>query len=224
MVFGYNVTRRTTCQSWSWVCRRLRQAHLVQHLRHLYLRKVQVQHQVQHHLKVRVQMSRHAATRRLTQPKIQNPIKMETMSMYGATRHIQKYVIGCKNLGKSRGASSLNEPSLEPLRQMVSGKHSVYTHFPKERNFEICLRTKITRASRRRRIGGVVPLAENFGDLITADHKIRSENCESRNNHRYAVVVHDLATQWIQAYPCQTKNFTGNSEKLAKVLGADQEA
>ena len=25
----------------------------------------------------------------------------------------------------------------------------------------------------------------NFGDLITADHKVLSEGCESRNNHRY---------------------------------------
>ena len=51
----------------------------------------------------------------------------------------------------------------------------------------------------RTRIGRVVLSAENFGDLITADHKIVSEGCESRNNHRYAVVVQDLATQWIQA-------------------------
>ena len=44
-----------------------------------------------------------------------------------------------------------------------------------------------------------------FGDLITADHKVLSDNCESRNNHRYAVVVQDLATQWILAYPCKQK-------------------
>ena len=37
--------------------------------------------------------------------------------------------------------------------------------------------------------------AEIFGDLIAADHKVLSEGCESRNNHRYAVVVQDLATQ-----------------------------
>ena len=61
-----------------------------------------------------------------------------------------------------------------------------------------------------------------FGDLITADHKVLSDNCESRNNHRYAVVVQDLATQWIQAYPCKNKNFSRNTEKLAKVLGADR--
>ena len=49
---------------------------------------------------------------------------------------------------------------------------------------------------------GAVPGADNFGDLITADHKVLSDNCESRNNHRYAVVVQEIATQWIQAYPC----------------------
>ena len=65
---------------------------------------------------------------------------------------------------------------------------------PKDRNCEICKRTKITRAPCRRRIGGAVPRAENVGDMITADHKVLGENCESRNNHRYAVVVQDLAT------------------------------
>ena len=72
-----------------------------------------------------------------------------------------------------------------------SGKQSVHTHFPKDPNCDICLKTKITRTSCRRRAG----------DLITADHKILSEGIESRNipNHRYAVVVQDLATQWLQS-------------------------
>ena len=104
-------------------------------------------------------------------------------------------------------ASSSHEVSLEPISKRSDdlGKHSVYTHFPKDRNCEICQRTKITRAPCRRRNGGAVPRAENFGDLITADHKVLSDNCESRNNHRYAIVVQDLATQWIQAYPCKIK-------------------
>ena len=85
------------------------------------------------------------------------------------------------------------------------GKHSIYAHFPKDPNCDICLKTKITRTSCRRRTGAVVPRAENFGDLIKADHKVLSENCESLNNHRYAVVVQDMATQWIQAYPCKKK-------------------
>ena len=40
------------------------------------------------------------------------------------------------------------------------------------------------------------------GDLTTVEHKILNEGRESRNNHRYAVVVQVLATQW---NPCQIK-------------------
>ena len=121
-------------------------------------------------------------------------------------------------------ASSSHEVSLEPTtkRREDLGKHSVYTHFQKDRNCEICKRTKITRAPCRRRNGEAVPRAANFGDLITADHKVLSDNCESRNNHRYAVVVQDLATQWIQAYPCKNKTSKRNPEKLAKVPGPER--
>ena len=122
-------------------------------------------------------------------------------------------------------ASSSHEVSLEltTKRREDLGKHSVYTHFTKDRNCEICTRTKITRAPCRRRNGEAVPRAANFGDLITADHKVLSDNCESRNNHRYAVVVQGLATQWIPAYPCKKQNFTRNPEKLAKVPGIREE-
>ena len=90
-------------------------------------------------------------------------------------------------------ASSSHEASLEPTfkRREDVGKHSVYTHFPKDRNCEICKRTKITRTPCRKRSGGDVPRAEKFGELMTADHKVLSDNCESRNNHWYAVVVQD---------------------------------
>ena len=79
-------------------------------------------------------------------------------------------------------ASSSHEPSLQltPTRSVDLGKHSVETHFPKDRNCEICQRTKIPRAPCSRRIGGAVPRAENVGDLRTADHKVLSERCESR--------------------------------------------
>ena len=117
-------------------------------------------------------------------------------------------------------ASSSHESSLAPTpaRSPDLGKHSIYIHFPKDQNCEICQRTKITRATCRRRVGGVVPRAENFGDLITADHKVLSENCESRNNHRYAVGVQDLATQWIQSYPCKTKTSQETQRSLQKFL------
>ena len=117
-------------------------------------------------------------------------------------------------------ASSSHEASLEPTtkRREDLGKNSVKTHFPRDRNCEICKRTKITMAPCRRRNGEAVPRAVNFGDLITADHKVLSDNCESRNNHRYAVVVQDLATQWIQAYPRKNKTSQETQRSLQKFL------
>ena len=117
-------------------------------------------------------------------------------------------------------ASSSHEASLEPIvkRREDLGKHKVHTHFPKDRNCEIWKRTKITRAPCRRRRGEAVPRSANFGDLIKADHKVLNDNCESRNNHRYAVVVQDLATQWIQAYPCKNKTLQETHRSLQKFL------
>ena len=119
-------------------------------------------------------------------------------------------------------ASFSHELSLQLTRSEDLGKHSVYTHFPKDRNCEICQRTKITRAPCRRHIGRVVPRAENFGDLIPADHKVISEGCESRDNHRYAIVVQDLTTQWIQSYPCKAKTSQETQRSLQKFLGANR--
>ena len=115
-------------------------------------------------------------------------------------------------------SSSCHEIPSEPRAKVVSGTHSNFTDFPKDRNWDICLRTKITRASGRKRTGTVVPRADNFGVFITADHKVLSEECDSRNKHRYAVVVQDLATQRIQSYPCKTKASQETKKSLQKFL------
>ena len=78
-------------------------------------------------------------------------------------------------------------------------------------------RTKSTRAPCRRRIGDAVPRADKFGDLITADHKVLSDNCESRNNHRYESWCR-ICPQWIQAYPCKTKTSQETQRSLQKFL------
>ena len=163
----------------------------------------------------------------LNQPKCKNQMKMRTTN--GKTRAIPKYREWLQefreNLVDDRvlehrdsHASSSHGSSLEPTRSVDLGKHSVKTHFPKDRNCEICQRTKITRPPCRRRIGGAVPRAEKFGDLITADHKVLNDGGESRNNHRHAVVVQGLATQWIQAYPCKNKTSQEIQKSLQKFL------
>ena len=62
--------------------------------------------------------------------------------------------------------------------------------------------------------------AENFDDLMTTDHKVLSEVCESRINHLYAIVVQDLATQWIQSNPCKTKKILVNGKEFTEVSRA----
>ena len=105
----------------------------------------------------------------------------------------------------------------------VSGRHSVYPHFPKDPNCDICLKTKITRASCRRRAGTVVPRAKHFGDLITADHKVLGEESESRNNHRYAVGGRRLGNTVDTIIPVQIKIFPGDPEEPNEVPGANEE-
>ena len=120
-----------------------------------------------------------------------------------------------------RGLHSSRDSDSEHPTKVVSKlrKHSVYTHtLPLDRNCDVCLRTKITMAPCRRRTGEAPPRAEKFGDLITADHKVLNEGSESRDNHRYAVVVQDLATQWIQSFSCKTKSLY-ETENAVKILG-----
>ena len=98
-------------------------------------------------------------------------------------------------------------------------KHSIYTHFAKDRNCDVCWRTEITRVPCRRRYARSIPGAEHFGDLITAEHKVLKEGSGSRNNHRFAVVVQDLATQW---NPCETKTSQETEKNLGKFLEPSQ--
>ena len=55
--------------------------------------------------------------------------------------------------GSQDTSKSSHELPMEPRTKVErgSGKHGIYTHFPKDPNCDICLTTKITRASCRRR-------------------------------------------------------------------------
>ena len=120
-------------------------------------------------------------------------------------------------------ANSSLESDLEHPTKVAtkSRKHSIETHFPKDRNCDVCLRTKITRAPCRRRTGEAEPHPPMFGDSITEDHKVVNEEGESRNNHRHAVVVQDLATQWIQFNDIRAKQkLLRRRKKFVNIFGA----
>ena len=52
----------------------------------------------------------------------------------------------CSSEHRDAPASSSRESASEPRRKVVSGKHRIFTRFPKDSNSDTCLRTKITRA------------------------------------------------------------------------------
>ena len=57
-------------------------------------------------------------------------------------------------------ANISNDSDLKRPFKVASRKPSIYTHFPKDHNCEVCKRTKITRAFCRRRTGEAVLRAE----------------------------------------------------------------
>ena len=97
-------------------------------------------------------------------------------------------------------------------------QRSGYNHTFVTKTVKSARNTETTRAPCRRRIGEAVLRAEKCGDLITADEKVLNEEGESRNNHRYAVEIQDLATQWIQSFPCKPKTSKETEKSLRNFL------
>ena len=48
--------------------------------------------------------------------------------------------------------------------------------------------------------------------MLTADHKVLSENHASRQGDKYAIIIQDSFTKWLQAFPTKTK---GHEEVIA---------
>ena len=53
-------------------------------------------------------------------------------------------------------------------------------------------------------------------------HKIFSEDFESRKFHRYALMVQDLVTQWIQWCPRKRKTSQETQRSLQRFLESDR--
>ena len=117
-------------------------------------------------------------------------------------------------------ASSSHELSLEPkpARTTDLGKHSVQTHFPEDRNYETARGPKL-QGSRAEDA-----LAEPYfvqKILVIRLQRITEFLVKIANLERItenAVVVQDLATQWIQACPCKTKTSQETQRSLQKFL------
>ena len=227
MVFDYSAIRNTSYQSWFLVYQRvLPQACLLQHRRLLQVKKLIIQITTQQSSQVKVWIDKHGETRTLlkhqkscymNQPKNEDHEQVRGSPYSDIPEWLQEFR---ENLVDERvpehrdsHASSSHEPSLEPVRSVYLGKHSVYTHLPKDRNCEICQRTKITRAPYRRRRGRVVTRALQ---QITK-FSVKDVNLETIIDMQSWCKTY-LATQWIQSYPCKTKTSQETERSLRKFL------
>ena len=159
---------------------------------------------VRHQHEVTVQAFRHRQTVReiLQKPKKTNKDRKIVPASGNWLRDLQEWAQEfTDNLEDEGVLQSRDTPTntsqgsdSERTTKVVSGKHSIFAHFPRDRNCEVCKRTKIKKAPCRKRTCDAVLRAENLGGLVTADHKVVIEGCQSRKNHRHAVEVQTRAT------------------------------
>ena len=153
-------------------------------------------------------------------PETQNKNKKGTTNQAARSRlrHLPEWLEECtdnlEDIEVPAPAHISHDSDSERPSKGAARKRSIFTHFVKDRNCEVCLRTKMRRALCRGRTGEAVPRADKFGDLIAADQKVPNEE---RNNLGYGVVVQDLATPWIQSCPSNTKTSQQTEKSFTKV-------
>ena len=224
-----SATQRVTCLSLFQACQPDFPARLRVHLQHRYRRtqcEMVLRHVQQSH-KVGVNPVGHWET----SGKIPKKPKTKKGDIDGARgsplRDLPEWLEEfTDNLMEQEASAQSEAPasiSREPLHQelpikVISGKHSFFTHFVKDRKCEVCKRTNIYKGSLQKMHWQIKYLEQKFlGDLITA-WSSQWGMCESRHNHRYAVVVQDLASQWLQSYPCKTESSEETEKSLQKFL------
>ena len=144
---------------------------------------------------------------------------------------------------REKEAAAKRNRKREKYKKSSQTEHNVFTHYPKDPNCDVCRSCKTTRAHCRSHASRVkengAPEPVKFADAITADTAILNEDNSSRDHDMVANIIQDKATQWLQAYPAESKSaenckiafqrfvgpgieakntYTDNSKELAKAL------
>ena len=109
-------------------------------------------------------------------------------------------------------ANTSHDSDLERLAKVVSRKHSIFTHFQKNRNCEACRRTKIKRAPCMKRTGSAVLRAQ-----ITK-FSVKDVNLETTTDTQSWHKIWQLNMDTIISV-CN-KNFSQDGKKFTKVSRA----
>ena len=64
-----------------------------------------------------------------------------------------------------------------------------------------------------------LPMPTAFGDEVTADHKVLNEGDVGRDAERYAVIMQDNFTYWLQAYPVKSKSGEATTDCFQQFFG-----
>ena len=101
--------------------------------------------------------------------------------------------------------------------KVVSGKHIIFTHFPRDRHFDVCLRTRMTRTPGRRQDALEKQYLEQKSLEVT-ESSARRANLETITDTQSWYKIFSL--RGFQSYPCRTKNFSGDGKEFKKVFRA----
>ena len=98
----------------------------------------------------------------------------------GMVGRFHRKFIGRRSVSiKGTPANTSHDSESEHPAKVVSRKQSIFAHFRKAEFAKYAREPRLKGRLGQKCTGDTVPRAENFGDLITADHKVLSKGCES---------------------------------------------
>ena len=117
-----------------------------------------------------------------------------------------------------------SEPEVPLLAQTsnakATSKRNLFTHMPKDPNCESCKMTNTLRAKFQKRLEmrrDDVANPIQFGEVVTADHKVLSEDNESMMQRRYADTGARFS-DWNQSCPIMSKSVDETKTSLQQFL------
>ena len=109
------------------------------------------------------------------------------------------------------------------LREEAESVRHLLTHLPKNPYCPACQCGKLVKVHHRRRIPQE-DAAASFGDKCTADTLFaKGEHSQGRCGEKYAVVILDLATDWVTCAPVCERSGRDAEEALRMFAGPDAE-